>query len=95
MDYSETIHKIYLMGERVKKDIIMIGIARFEKGNRIRGKGLCFQPGAPNLSSDSGARLLLFLQKVIIGCGDGGGRGARDARTGGGRGRSAATTTNG
>jgi hypothetical protein len=47
----------YLMG-RGWKDIMSNGDStRLEKGNQIRGVGLCFQPGAQNPSSDSGARL--------------------------------------
>jgi hypothetical protein len=43
------------------KDIMLNGDGtRFEKGNQIRGRGLCFQPGAQNPSLDSGARLLYY-----------------------------------
>ncbi len=40
----------YLMGGggRVKQYCYGLSYARLEKGNQIRGRGLCFQPGAQN-----------------------------------------------
>jgi hypothetical protein len=67
------------------------------KGNQIRGRGLCFQPGAKNPSSSSGARLLMisFTLSFEMGVGTGAGvEGGTHARRGGGE-RSAATTTDG
>ncbi len=61
MHHEHSVQYKGLSDERGINDLALdYCLERFVKGNQIRGRDLCFQPGPRDHGSNSGARLLRF-----------------------------------